>query len=200
MADENREFNISGCLADKTEIPNARHTFLWSKNAMETKLVTVCFPTTKFAEIFKMAFKIAAENRKLNISDFMADKTEIASAQHTFLWSSIAMETKPITMFSQKFAELFKMASKMAAENRKFNISDYIADKTEISSANHTFLWSMNAMETKIITMFAEIFNMASKMAADNGKLNISDRMADKTYIQSAKHTFCDEGMQWKQR
>ena len=41
------------------------------------------------------------------------------------------------------------MASNMAAENRKLNISDCMADKTEIPRAKHTFLWSRNAIENK---------------------------------------------------
>ena len=65
---------------------------------METKLITKCCPLTKFAEISKIASKMAAENRKLNISDCMAGKTEIPSAKHTFVWSSNAMETKLITI------------------------------------------------------------------------------------------------------
>ena len=69
MAVENRKLNISDCMADKTKFPSAQNSFLWSIIAMETKLITICFPITKFAEIFKMAFKMAAENRKLNISD-----------------------------------------------------------------------------------------------------------------------------------
>ena len=64
---------------------------------METQLITICCPITKCAEIFKMASKMAAENRKLNVSDCMADKTEIPSAQHTFLWSRNTMETNLIT-------------------------------------------------------------------------------------------------------
>ena len=65
---------------------------------METKLITICCPITKFAEIFKMASKIAAENRQLNISECMADETEIPSAKHTFLWSRNALEAKLITI------------------------------------------------------------------------------------------------------
>ena len=65
---------------------------------METKLITVCRPNTKFAEIFKMVSKMAAENRKLNIFDCMTDKTEIPSAKHTFLRSKNAMETNRITI------------------------------------------------------------------------------------------------------
>ena len=62
-------------MADKTKIPSAQHTFMWSRNAMETKLITICWPIKKFAEIFKMASKMVAENRKLNISDCTAKKT-----------------------------------------------------------------------------------------------------------------------------
>ena len=65
---------------------------------METKLITICRPITKFAEIFKMASKMAAENKKLNIFDYMVDKTEIPSAKHTFLWSRNAKETRRITI------------------------------------------------------------------------------------------------------
>ena len=55
---------------------------------METKLITICFPITKFADIVKIAFKMAAENEKLNIyiSDYIADQTEIPSAKHILLW------------------------------------------------------------------------------------------------------------------
>ena len=63
MAAGNRKLNISDFMADKTEIPSARHTFLWSRNVMETNLNTICFPITKFAEIFKMTSNMAAENR-----------------------------------------------------------------------------------------------------------------------------------------
>ena len=132
IAAENRKLNISDCMADKTEIARVKHTFLWSWNAMETKRITICCPIKKFAEIFKIASKMAAENRKLNISDCMADKTEISSANHTFLWSRNAMETKLITICRPitKCAEMFKMAPKMAAENRQLNISDCMADET----------------------------------------------------------------------
>ena len=41
MAVENKKLNISDCMADKTEIPSAWHTFLWSRNAMETKLIAI---------------------------------------------------------------------------------------------------------------------------------------------------------------
>ena len=43
---------ISDCMADRTdrtEIPSAKHTLLWSRNAMETKVITICCPITKFA-------------------------------------------------------------------------------------------------------------------------------------------------------
>ena len=135
-------------MADKTEIPRAKHTLLWSGNAMKTILITIYRPITKFAEIFKMASKMAAENIQFNISDCKADKTEIPRAKHTFLWSGNAMKTKLIIIYRTitKFVEIFKMASNMATENRKLNISDCIADKAEIPSAKHTFLWSRNAI------------------------------------------------------
>ena len=82
MAAETRKFNISDCMAEKTEILKTKHTVLWSRNAMEPKLITICRPITHFAEIFKMA----AENRKLSIPDCMADKTHIPSAKHAFVW------------------------------------------------------------------------------------------------------------------
>ena len=105
MAAESRKCNIFDCMVDKTEIPSAKHTFLWSRNTFETRLITICCPITKFAEIVKMASKMAAENRQFNISDCMTDKTEIPSAKHTFLWSRNAMETKRITMLPiAKFA------------------------------------------------------------------------------------------------
>ena len=125
MAAENRKLNISDCMADKTEISRVKYTLVWSRNTMETKLITTSRPITKLSEIFKMESKMAAENTKLNITDCMADKTEISSAKHTFLWSRHTLQTKfnticcPIT----KSAEIFKMASKMADENRKLNIS-----------------------------------------------------------------------------
>ena len=97
---ENRKLNICDCMADKTEIPRAKHTFLWSGNAMETTLITICRPIIKFAEIFKMASEMAAKNRKLNLSDCMANKTEIPSAKHTFLWSRNTLETRLITNFA----------------------------------------------------------------------------------------------------
>ena len=131
-----------------------------------------------------MAFKMAAENRKFNISDYMAYKTEIPSKCSAYiLWSRNAIETKPITICCPitKFAEMFKMGSKMAAENRKFNISDSMADKTEIPRAKHTFLWSRNAMETKLITIcclvtkFPELFKMTFNMADEYRKFNISN-------------------------
>ena len=75
------------------KILSAKHTFLWSRNALETKLITICCPITKFAEIFKMASKMAAEKRKLNISYCMAEKAEMPSTKHTFLWSMNAIET-----------------------------------------------------------------------------------------------------------
>ena len=79
----------------------AKHTFLLSRNAMETKLITVFLPIIKFAEIFKMASKMAAENRKFKISDCGADKTEISSAEQNFLWSRNALETRfPIQYFA----------------------------------------------------------------------------------------------------
>ena len=58
MAAGNRQVNISDCMADKTEIPSAKHKFLWSRHALKTKLFAICCPIAKFAEIFKMAFKI----------------------------------------------------------------------------------------------------------------------------------------------
>ena len=64
MAAENIKFNISDYMADKTEILSAKHSFSWSRNAMETKLITICYPITTFAEIFKMASTMAANNRK----------------------------------------------------------------------------------------------------------------------------------------
>ena len=42
-------------------------------------------PITKFVEIFKMASKIAAENRNFNNSDCMAEKTEIPTAKQKLL-------------------------------------------------------------------------------------------------------------------
>ena len=51
---------------------------------METRLITICWSVTKFAEILKMASKMATEKRKWNISGCMADKTEIPSAKIQF--------------------------------------------------------------------------------------------------------------------
>ena len=99
IATDNRKLNISDCMADKTEIQSDKNKFLWSRHALKTKLIAICCPIAKFAEIFKMAFKTAADNRKLNISDSMADKTEIPSAKHAFLWSRHAFEITLITMF-----------------------------------------------------------------------------------------------------
>ena len=98
MTAENSKSNISDCTADKTEIPRANHTFMWSGNAMKTMLITVCGPVTKCAGIFKMASMMAAENIKLNISDCMTDRTEIPSAKHTFSWKRNALETRLITI------------------------------------------------------------------------------------------------------
>ena len=109
---------------------------------MEAKLITICHPITKIAEIFNMASKMAAETRKLNISDCRADKTEISSDKHKFWWSRNALETKLITIchsITKLVETLFKMASK-TAENRKLNISECMADKTVIPSAKHKFL------------------------------------------------------------
>ena len=52
----------------------------------------------------------------------------------------------------------------MAAENRKLNISDCMTDKTEISSAKQTFLWSRNAMETTLITIGCPLQNLHTKI------------------------------------
>ena len=65
MAAENRKLNISDCMADKTEISRVKYTLMWSRNTMETKLITTCRPITKLAEIFKMESKMAAENTKI---------------------------------------------------------------------------------------------------------------------------------------
>ena len=85
-------------MADETEIPSANHTFLCSMNAMERKLITICCPITNFAEIFKMASKMAAENRKFNISDCMQTKQKFQVLSILFLWSRNAMETNLITI------------------------------------------------------------------------------------------------------
>ena len=85
-------------MADTTEIPSAKQKFVWSRHALKIKLITIFCPTTRFPDILKMASKMAAENRKLNITYCMADKTEIPCAKRTFLWSRNAMETKRITI------------------------------------------------------------------------------------------------------
>ena len=124
MAAENRKFNISDCITGETEILSTKHTFLWSRNAMETMLITTCCPVTY--RVFKIASKVAAGNRKLNISDCLADKFRNCKCKAYILWSRNALETKLITLCCPitEFAEIFKMASKMAAENRTLNIFD----------------------------------------------------------------------------
>ena len=73
MADENRQLNISDCIADKSEIPNANAYIFVVKECNGNNANYNMLPITKFTEIFNMAFKMAAENRKWNISDCMAD-------------------------------------------------------------------------------------------------------------------------------
>ena len=133
---------------------------------METKLTTICSPVTKSAKIFKMAFKMAAENRKFNISDCMLDKTDIPSAKRTLLWSRNAMETKLITICFPitKFAVIIQDGVQDGCRKRKLNISDCMADKTEIPSVKHSFLWSRNANGNKANYNILPIAKFAPKV------------------------------------
>ena len=114
MATANMKLNISDCMADKTEIASSKHTFFWSRNALETRLITICCPLPHLQRYSRWRSRWLPKTGRFNSSDCMAETTEILRAKHTFLWSRNAMETKLITIRRPitKFAEIFKMASR----------------------------------------------------------------------------------------
>ena len=80
-------------MADRTEIPSAKHTFLWSRNAMETKLITICCPILKFSETkfgsiwwFKaFEFKVGIWLNKIredNLSNFLNSVSKTFCINH----------------------------------------------------------------------------------------------------------------------